>query len=141
MGTLESLVDEIQNHCTTRDQEIREGRHGCAALYRDLDWANCLARRLGGAAEMLSPRTAPDRCDELADQLLALGVRAPQDMTSLGQALVSVVLGYRAQAARRNRAGHELARQARRLEYLVAHLEGGSVPSEATPLSAAAAAN
>lgn len=141
MGTLESLVDEIQNHCTTRDRELSNGRHGCAALYRDLDWANCLARRLGGAAEMLNPRTAPERCDELADQLLALGVRAPQEMTSLGQALVTVVLGYRAQAARRSRAGQDLARQARRLEHLVAHLEGGGLSSELTPLSAAAAAN
>ena len=141
MGTLESLVDEIQNHCATRDRELRDGRYGCAALYRDLDWANCLARSLGGAAEMQNPRTSPERCDELADQLLALGVRAPQDMTTLGQGLVSVVLGYRAQAARRSRAGQDLARQSRRLESVLARVGGFAAPAEVTPLSAVATGN
>ena len=122
MGTIENLVEEIHNHCAAQDREIQAETQGCAAIYRDLDWANCLAGGLGGVAEMLHSQTSPSRCDEIAGQLLCGSVQTPEELTSLGRALVSVVLGYRAQAARRQRDGQTLVRQARRLDAVLHRL-------------------
>lgn len=131
MGILESFVDEIQNHYAARQRELLAEREGCAAIYLDLDWAGSLADALGGpVAEMLDSATPRERCDELADQLLAEGMRQPEELTALGRALVDAVLGYRAQAARRQRASRVLTRRASRLEAALRRLEAS--PSAAS---------